>query len=92
MWRRSSTLSSLEVAWRVKAAWRSARVMPPPSSTTRMSFLPPPSTEISILVAPASMEFSISSLTTESGLSTTSPAAILSMTSLGSMWIISAPC
>ena len=39
---------------------------------------PPDSMETVIWVAPASMEFSISSLTTEAGRSTTSPAAISS--------------
>jgi hypothetical protein len=37
---------------------------------------PPSSTAMSMLVAPASSAFSTSSLTTEAGRSTTSPAAI----------------
>src|ERR1700731_1002069 len=42
----------------------------------RMSLRPPASTSMRIRVAPASREFSRSSLTTEAGRSTTSPAAI----------------
>jgi hypothetical protein len=38
---------------------------------------------ISIFLAPASIEFSINSLTTEAGLSTTSPAAIWSTSLAG---------
>ena len=47
--------------------------------------LPPCSTDTSIRVAPASTEFSISSLTTLAGRSITSPAAIL-LTTLGDSW------
>ena len=42
----------------------------------RISLRPPPSTSIRTRVAPASSEFSSSSLTTDAGRSTTSPAAI----------------
>src|SRR6201996_6460803 len=42
----------------------------------RMSLRPPASTSMRMRVAPASREFSRSSLTTEAGRSTTSPAAI----------------
>ena len=55
---------------------RSARVMPPPSSVTRISRRPPPSVSTSILRAPASSAFSTSSLTTLAGRSITSPAAM----------------
>src|SRR5690625_7683382 len=51
--------------------------MPSPSSITLISFMPDSSMLTWISEAPASMEFSISSLTTELGRSTTSPAAIL---------------
>ena len=47
-----------------------------PSSSTRISFLPPYSAVITTRVALASIAFSTSSLTTEAGRSTTSPAAI----------------
>src|SRR5215210_687372 len=57
--------------------------MPHPSSLTRMLARPPSSTAMSIDPAPASREFSTSSLTTEAGRSTTSPAAIWSATALG---------
>ena len=56
---------------------RSSLVIPSPSSTMRIPVAPPPSTSILISVALASMEFSISSFTTDAGLSMTSPAAIL---------------
>src|SRR5579863_9496861 len=51
--------------------------MPQPSSTMRRRRRPPASTSTRISEAPASREFSRSSLTTEAGRSTTSPAAIL---------------
>ena len=52
------------------------RTMPWPLSAMRMSLRPPASTSMRMRVAPASREFSRSSLTTEAGRSTTSPAAI----------------
>ena len=55
-----------------------------PSSSTRISRLPPYSTVTAMRVAPASMAFSTSSLTTEAGRSTTSPAAIWLARSSGS--------
>jgi len=54
--------------------------MPQPSSLTRTSSSPPCSTATSIRVAPASIAFSISSLTALAGRSITSPAAILLIT------------
>src|SRR5699024_1450539 len=51
--------------------------MPSPLSTILISFMPDSSMNTSISSAFASREFSISSLTTELGRSTTSPAAIL---------------
>ncbi len=73
---RSSRLSILLVACRDSASGRSSSVMPQPLSRTRISRAPPPSSSSSMRVLPASMAFSTSSLTTEAGRSTTSPAAI----------------
>ena len=53
-----------------------ALIFEKPSTRTRISFAPPASISISILVAPASRQFSSTSFTTEAGRSTTSPAAI----------------
>ena len=52
-----------------------------------MSLRPPASTSIRMRVAPASSEFSRSSLTTEAGRSTTSPAAIWFATRSESTWM-----
>ena len=71
-----SSSGSFEVAWRSTASARSSRVMPAPSSLTRISLRPPPSVTTSMRVAPASSAFSTSSLTTLAGRSTTSPAAM----------------
>src|SRR6516162_9183255 len=71
-----SSLGNFEVAWRSTANARSSRVMPAPSSLTRINRRPPPSVTISMRVAPASSAFSTSSLTTLAGRSTTSPAAM----------------
>ena len=49
--------------------------MPLPSSVMPIRRRPPPSVKMSIRLAPASMAFSTSSLTTLAGRSTTSPAA-----------------
>src|SRR5580658_9583871 len=57
--------------------------MPTPSSVTRIRASPPISISTRTRVAPASREFSTSSLTTLDGLSTTSPAAILFARSTG---------
>src|SRR2546423_15017906 len=62
--------------------------MPLPSSPTRIDLRPPSSNEMSMIVAPASTEFSTSSFTTDDGRSTTSPAAIWSATELGRIEII----
>src|SRR6185312_9632523 len=72
---RSSPVS-FEVACRSTARSRSARVMPSPSSVTRIRRRPPPSVSTSMRFAPASSAFSTSSLTTLAGRSTTSPAAM----------------
>src|SRR5438552_18347590 len=58
--------------------------MPEPSSITRTREIPPRRVMISILRAPASMLFSMSSFTTEAGRSTTSPAATWLATMSGS--------
>ncbi len=81
---RSSAAAILEVACRRRARRASDGGMPEPSSTTRMSRRPPPSISTSMRRAPASMAFSTSSLTTDAGRSTTSPAAIWSASSGGS--------
>ncbi len=73
---RSSRAVIFEVAWRLSASGRSSLSIPLPSSRIRISFTPPCSTSTEIFVEPASMAFSMISLTTEAGLSTTSPAAI----------------
>ena len=52
------------------------KVMPLPSSVIPIRRLPPPSVKMSTRLAPASMAFSTSSLTTLAGRSTTSPAAM----------------
>jgi len=73
---RSSRLAILLVAWRCRASASSAAAMPWPSSRTRMRASPPCSASTSMRRAPASRLFSISSLATAAGRSTTSPAAI----------------
>ena len=69
-------LLSLLVAWRSRASLASSGDMPEPSSVTTIRAAPPPWTSTRTRRAPASTEFSTSSLTTEAGRSTTSPAAI----------------
>jgi hypothetical protein len=61
--------------------------MPLPLSVRRISVLPPSRISTLTSVAPASMELSISSLTTDAGRSTTSPAAILAATLGSNTWI-----
>ena len=73
---RSPACASLLVACRAKARCSSAASMPAPSSLTSIASRPPRVTETTMRVAPASSAFSTSSFTTESGRSTTSPAAI----------------
>ena len=64
---KSSRVPILLVAWRDKASANSSRGMPQPSSVTRIRLAPPPSTSTAIVRAPASSEFSTSSLTTDAG-------------------------
>jgi len=73
---RSSKLRIFEVAWRSMAKSASSSDIPQPLSRTSRRLRPPASRSTSMVVAPASMAFSTSSLTAEEGRSTTSPAAI----------------
>ena len=75
---RSYSVRSLLVAWRKKAVLSCWAGMPQPSSVTRRKVSPPWAISTVTLWAPASMAFSISSLATEAGRSTTSPAAMRS--------------
>ena len=75
--KRSASVSSLLVAWRSIASRASSRPMPQPSSATRIRERPPSSMSTRMRPASASSAFSTSSLTTDAGRSTTSPAAIL---------------
>lgn len=73
-------LRILLVAWRRNAVRASTGSMPQPSSVMRRKVMPPFCNSIVIFFAPASMEFSTSSLTADAGRSTTSPAAMRSAT------------
>ena len=73
---KSSDVSILLVAWRCSANSASAADMPQPLSSISMRFLPAPAIRTIILLAPASILFSINSFTADAGRSTTSPAAI----------------
>ena len=77
---RSYSVRSLLVAWRRKAVFSSEAGMPQPLSVTRRNVIPPWAISTVTAEAPASMAFSMSSLATEAGRSTTSPAAIRSAT------------
>ena len=81
---RSSSVRSLEVAWRKKAVGSSSGAMPQPLSVTRIRAMPPRRISTTTAELPASMAFSTSSFTTLAGRSTTSPAAIRSATWLSS--------
>jgi hypothetical protein len=83
----SSTVESLLVACREKASSISSAEMPSPLSDTRTSRRPPSRVSMRMSVAPASIAFSTSSLTTEAGRSTTSPAAICEASSGDMMWM-----
>jgi hypothetical protein len=72
---RSSTELILLVACRKIESLASSGLMPEPSSRTSIREAPSSPTSISRREAPASSAFSRSSLTTEAGRSTTSPAA-----------------
>ena len=74
---RSSIDLILLVACLLNAISISFLLIPLPLSVTLINEIPPSFISTVIAVAPASIAFSTSSLTTEEGLSTTSPAAIL---------------
>ena len=84
---RSSELLILLVACLKKAHLISSFAIPQPLSVTLISDIPPSLISSVICVAPESIAFSRSSLTTEAGLSITSPAAILFIVSLSSSFI-----
>ena len=84
---RSFSSAILLVAWLLKAFLMSSRAMPQPLSVTRIYVTPPRFISTVSEVAPASIEFSISSFMTDAGLSTTSPAAIRSAICLGNTLI-----
>ena len=67
---------SFDVACRSTAIGNSSLSIPLPLSETTIRLLPPSDKVTSTDVAPASIEFSTNSLTTEAGRSITSPAAI----------------
>ncbi len=79
---KSASVEIFDVAWRSRLSRASSADMPDPSSRTRIRSMPPPSTSTSMREAPASRAFSTSSLTADAGRSTTSPAAMRSMTGL----------
>ena len=85
---RSPTSRILLVAWRRMARCASSALMPLPLSVTRMKLVPPAMISTSMRVAPASIAFSMSSLMTDAGRSTTSPAAILLMVLSSSTWMV----
>ena len=74
-------------ACRSTASSASVASIPTPSSSMRTRRLPPCSIVMPTRVAPASMAFSTSSLTTLAGRSTTSPAAIWLASSGGRRWM-----
>ena len=84
MLRSLAAVRSFEVACLEKGVSTWWPGMPVPLSWTLMDLAPPCSMDTVICVAPASMAFSTSSLTTEAGRSTTSPAAICAATVGGS--------
>jgi hypothetical protein len=73
---RSCAVRILLVACRSRQSSASSRLMPTPSSNTRMQLRPPAWISTVICRASASSAFSTSSLTTLAGRSMTSPAAI----------------
>ncbi len=84
---KSSAERILLVACLLNARGTSEEEIPQPSSVILIRETPPLDISTVICFASASMEFSISSFTTEAGLSTTSPAAISSEISFGSSLI-----
>ena len=86
---RSLAAVILDVACRSNAMRASSADIPHPLSTTCTSVRPASFRIISTFVAPASMEFSTSSFTTDAGRCITSPAAIWLATESGSTLIMS---
>src|SRR5258708_6379235 len=72
----------------MKASASSEAPIPAPSSATRIRSTPAPSISMVTRVAPASMLFSTSCLTTEAGRSTTSPAPMAPATVWPSRWML----
>ena len=73
---KSSAVEILDVACLLKQSLASSSLIPFPLSTTWIKVRPASTTTTAISEAPASTQFSITSLTTEAGRPTTSPAAI----------------
>ena len=89
MAKRSSAHDIFDVACRSKHSRASVSDMPQPLSMTVMNVRPASFTMRSTCVAPASIAFSMSSLTTDAGRWMTSPAAIWLATESGSNLMIS---
>ena len=87
--KRSLASRIFDVACRSNAMRASLPDIPLPLSITCIDVRPAPLMMTLTCVAPASIEFSTSSLTTEAGRCITSPAAIWFATASGSRWIIS---
>ena len=88
MLKRSFASFILLVACGSIANFASTGSIPLPLSLTTISFRPPSVREILILFAPASIEFSTNSLTTEETFSITSPAAIKLVTCWSNLLIM----
>ena len=86
--KRSASLLILLVACFSKAVRASSLDIPSPLSETRIKPLPAFIISTNTSVAFASMEFSTNSFTTDAGLSTTSPAAILLISVSGRIFIL----
>ena len=78
---------NFEVAWRSSASAISDGAIPQPSSLTSTRSSPPADSRTATWVAPASSAFSTSSLSALAGRSTTSPAAMRSISPEGSLLI-----
>ena len=85
--RRSAAVFILLVECRKNATLTSSLWIPHPLSVTLISVMPPSFISTVMALAPASMAFSTNSFTTDEGLSTTSPAAILFIVLLSRMLI-----
>ena len=85
---RSLSLTIFEVACLKKAVFTSFESIPQPLSVILIRSIPPFFISTVMEELPASIEFSKSSFTIDAGLSTTSPAAILSIVPLSSILII----